>query len=208
MRKIYIYKLTSDDGGAPCVYDDILTLAICKPAIRSTASEESVILGFAANYLKPRYTDNCLIYMAEVTKKLDARDYFSEERYASRPDCIYRWNEPRFEWKKNRFHSSDRLVHDLGSYPAYERANVLLSNKFRYFGTKCPIRYKAKYPRLKSLVEKLGQGSRVHHNPELQEELRKFIRQVWKTWTAYSTTPALDTSKHKCGSHGYAKVEC
>jgi hypothetical protein len=37
MPKIYIYKLTSDDGGAPCVRDGILSLAICKPWIRSVA---------------------------------------------------------------------------------------------------------------------------------------------------------------------------
>src|SRR5579885_3415313 len=65
MRKIYIYKLTSDDGGAPCVHDGVLSLAICKPRIRSVAKEGTIILGFAADLLckmDPRYKDNCLIY--------------------------------------------------------------------------------------------------------------------------------------------------
>jgi len=40
MPKIYFYKLTCDDGGAPCVQDGLLSLAICKPMIRSTAEVE------------------------------------------------------------------------------------------------------------------------------------------------------------------------
>lgn len=38
MQRVYIYKLTGDDGGAPCVCDGILSLAICKPAIRAVPS--------------------------------------------------------------------------------------------------------------------------------------------------------------------------
>lgn len=34
MPKIYFYKLTADNGGAPCVQDGLLSLAICKPMIR------------------------------------------------------------------------------------------------------------------------------------------------------------------------------
>jgi len=37
MARIYFYKLTTDDGGAPCVQDGLLSLAICKPMIRGTA---------------------------------------------------------------------------------------------------------------------------------------------------------------------------
>ena len=40
MTQVYIYKLTVDDGGAPCVHDGVWTLAICKPAIRSTAEAD------------------------------------------------------------------------------------------------------------------------------------------------------------------------
>ena len=63
MTKVYIYKMTVDDGGAPCVSDGILSLAICKPAIRSTAKHENIILGFAGNRL---YENNCLIYAARA----------------------------------------------------------------------------------------------------------------------------------------------
>jgi len=47
-------------------------LAICKPAIRSTAQEDNVILGFSGNDL---YKNNSLIYIARVTLPLDGRKY-------------------------------------------------------------------------------------------------------------------------------------
>ena len=37
--RFYLYKMTVDDGGAPCVQDRMLTLAICKPTIRRVAPE-------------------------------------------------------------------------------------------------------------------------------------------------------------------------
>ena len=37
MPRIYFYKLTTDNGGAPCVQDNLLSLAICKPMIRMAA---------------------------------------------------------------------------------------------------------------------------------------------------------------------------
>jgi hypothetical protein len=55
----------------------ILSLAICKPAIRSTARRGNIILGFAANSL---YRKNCLVYVARVTRKLEGRKYSSNSR--------------------------------------------------------------------------------------------------------------------------------
>ncbi|SFN54073.1 Nmad2 family putative nucleotide modification protein [Dokdonella immobilis] len=45
MSRIYVYKLTNDDGGAPCVEDELLSLCICKPRIRSVAIEGDVLIG-------------------------------------------------------------------------------------------------------------------------------------------------------------------
>lgn len=212
MAKVYLYKLTVDDGGAPCVSNGILSLAICKPAIRSTAKRDNIILGFAANSL---YRDNCLVYVARVTKNLDGRKYFSKPQFADRPDCIYRWDGRRFEWKSDsRFHSPSDLAHDLGEAPGYNRANVLLSEGaeyFRYFGANCPVDYKREYPHLKSLVEELGQGHRVNFESELREELRRFIQRLWDASSAYRETAVPDTAcRDKC-SHAdedFATVEC
>lgn len=180
MTKVYIYKLTVDDGGAPCVHDEVWSLAICKPAIRSTAHRDNVILGFSGNDL---YENNCLIYIVKVTLPLDARKYFGD-KYASRPDCIYEWGGRQFDRRPNaKFHSSPSdLAHDLGTYPNYKRANVLLSEgkeNFRYFGDKCPVEYKVKYPKLKTLIDGLGQGHRVNFGSELKDELRQFMDELW-----------------------------
>jgi hypothetical protein len=213
MIKVYIYKMTVDDGGAPCVSGDILSLAICKPAIRSTAENGNIILGFAANSL---YKDNCLVYMATVTRNLDGREYFAPSPYADRPDCIYRWDGRRFEWKSDsKFHSSSDLAHDLGAEPDYDRANVLLSEgveNFRYFGTNCPVDYKRDYRHLKSLVETLGQGSRVHNfEPELQQELLGFTQKLSEMpWayreTAIPNTPCPDKCSH--ADEDFATGDC
>jgi hypothetical protein len=41
----YVYKLTVDDGGAPCTDGGLLTLAICKPGIRTHAGVGDFICG-------------------------------------------------------------------------------------------------------------------------------------------------------------------
>lgn len=213
MTKVYIYKLTVDDGGAPCVCDGILSLAICKPAIRSTAKHGSIILGFAANCL---HKDNRLIYAAKVTKNLDGRKYFSESsRYADRPDCIYGWDGQRFEWKADsKFHSASDLQHDLGEEPRYKRAHVLLSEgteNFRYFGDACKIRYKNEYPQLTTIVESLGQGHRVNFGSELQKELSQLLRRLWAVPWRYRQTPIpRKPCRDKCGAgdEDFVGVHC
>ena len=84
--RIYVYKLTVDNGGAPCVQDGLLTLAICKPMIRRMAVTGDLIFGFAANSLHP---DNPLLYIACVDEKLSGDAYYCQERFADRGDCIY-----------------------------------------------------------------------------------------------------------------------
>lgn len=210
MSKIYIYKMTSDDGGAPCVRNGVLTLAICKPGIRSVARQSDTILGFAGNEL---YADNCLVYAAEVTHHLDARKYFSESRYASRPDCIYSWDGRLFEWKKGSFfHGPSSLPHDLGDPPDYAKARVVLSagpDKFRYFGEKCPVNYKrGGYPHLKELIERLMQGHRCNFGPSLLAELGRFKEEVFCVPFEYFETPESDgLCGHKCSGADSTVVE-
>jgi hypothetical protein len=130
MANIYFYKLTSDDGGAPCVTGDLLSLAICKPMIRSTAEKGDLIFGFAADSL---HKDNRLIYAACVTDKLRDGKYYKDAEYAKQSDCIYRYKDGRYFWKPGSlFYDLGDLEHDLSRYPEYQRANVLLSEDFRY----------------------------------------------------------------------------
>ena len=215
MARTYIYKLTVDRGAAPCISNGVLSLAICKPVIRSTAQCGSTILGFAANSL---YQDNCLVYIATVTKPpVDGMEYFSQPEYAGRPDCIYHWDETfrRFRWKETaKFHSQEDLVHDLGEFPDYRRAKVLLSEggeNFRYFGERCPIAYKKRYPLLGRLVEHLGQGHRVNLEAELLSEVREFKDSLWPLASTFENTPVpnlpcRDTCTH--ADDDFETIDC
>src|SRR5437763_13725590 len=86
VARLYFYKLTTDDGGAPCVQGHLLSLAICKPMIRSTAAVGDLIFGFAANSLR---RDNSLLYIARITEKVQDGRYYLNRRFALRGDCVY-----------------------------------------------------------------------------------------------------------------------
>lgn len=154
MSKIYFYKLTVDDNGAPCVTSSLLSLAICKPMIRNTAIKGDIIIGFAANSL---HANNRLIYVARVTEKLVNGDYFKPGKYNRRSDCIYEWRRGRFISRAGAIHhgAPGDLVHDIGKHPNYPRANTLLSSEFCYFGASGSDAYKKAFP----MVEKGGGGT-------------------------------------------------
>ncbi|MCB1128636.1 MAG: hypothetical protein KDM81_19225, partial [Verrucomicrobiae bacterium] len=72
---IYVYRMTADNGGAPCVYRRLLSLAICKPMIRRTAEVGSLVFGFGGKRLGER-----LIYVARITEKPEVGAYYREAR--------------------------------------------------------------------------------------------------------------------------------
>lgn len=180
MTRCYFYKLTADNNGTPCLDKSgrLLSLAICKPAIRSTAEPEDLIFGFAANSL---HADNRLLYIACITAKERNGDYYTKAEFSQRDDCIYGRHGDRFIWRENaHHHSHDDLIHDIGSHPDYKKANVLLSHDFRYFGKNGSADYKIRYPLIKEAIEGLGIGHRVNHSEQLGMELQKLKQWVWE----------------------------
>lgn len=179
---VYVYKLTTDNGGAPCVQGSLLSLAICKPMIRKKAKEGSLIFGFGAKNYGER-----LIYIARVTQKLSPGDYYQKEEYRKRRDCIYHAVDGKAELRRSaRFHSNGmELKKDVGEH--FENAYVLLSDDFRYFGGDGSDDYKTGFPTIKYLIENLGQGHRVNHKPNLFEELLRLKAHVWSEWPANLT---------------------
>jgi hypothetical protein len=178
MHRIYFYKLTADDGGAPCVRDGLLSLAICKPMIRSTAEPGDLIFGFAANSL---HRDNRLIYIAQISEKVRNGDYYREHRFANRSDRVYEWHRGGFAWRNGALHHGPKdLVHDLGQPPDYKKANVLLSTDFRYFGASGTAELKSRFQRVKEAVAQLGRGHRVMHPEPLRTALMALKQEIWK----------------------------
>jgi hypothetical protein len=205
MTRIYFYKLTADNGGAPHVHRGWLSLAICKPQIRKKAKEGDLIFGFAANSL---HKDNRLIYAARVTKNLSGGSYYGSKRYARRGDCIYRFSDDRLVWRKGaRYHGPNDVSHDLGEHPFYERANVLLSGDFRYFGKNGTAEYKSKFSEIKYAVEHLSQGHRVRQKLKLRNELLKMKEWIWRTTRKEETgTPTSAPSRRICYRIGPCKI--
>ncbi len=201
MPRTYLYKLTSDRGGAPCALEPppgaepFLTLAICKPAIRRTAQPGDRILGITSRALQHSdgYPLGAVIYAAIVGEALEARDYFAPGgQFTSRPDCIYefhRHNGTAAHAGRSRLHRGEaHLIKDLGRYPYYRNGRVLLSGDFRYFGA-AAIPIPPRLHLLASAADALGQGHRVYDNREPEtREADTLFRLLWKRPTLF--TPA------------------
>jgi len=168
--------MVADNGGAPCVSNGLLSLAICKPMIRKMAEIGSLIFGFGGKSYEQR-----LIYIASVTDKLRG-DYYSQPKYSKRHDCIYREANGEAQIRSDaRYHSSgDQLKHDVGS--TFERADVLLSKDFRYLGKQGTADYKNNFPKINELINSLKRGHRVNLSPEVHSELIKLKTLIWKNY--------------------------
>jgi hypothetical protein len=174
---IYVYKMVADNGGAPCVVGSILSLAICKPKIRKTASKGTLVFGFGGKGYEER-----LIYIARVTAKLERDAYYREREYARRPDCIYRIEngQPVRKASAKYHYDSDQRKKDVGFH--FEKAFVLLSDDFRYLGKKGTDDFKERYPKLRKLIENLKQGHRRRHSVELRNELLALKTEIWNKY--------------------------
>jgi hypothetical protein len=160
-KKYYFYRMTADTGNAPCVFEkgyqkptpELLTLACCKggyfrknekavhAGLRQTIGKEMNDNKNCTYYIIGIYKDR-ILYIAKIDKAILMIEYFSNEEYGNRMDCIYEVKENSKEnddWKLKRrkdfnslFHGDDIRQHykdELGGY-------VLLSEEFSYFGKK------------------------------------------------------------------------
>jgi putative DNA base modification enzyme with NMAD domain len=176
--RFYVYKLTADNGGAPCTYRGLLSLAICKPSIRRTARKGDWIFGFAG---KPLGAGR-LIYIAQVMDTVESGAYYVDERFKGRPDRIYRREEGRFTLRPAAEYHSDgsQIDHDLGTPPSYPNAVTLVSERFRYWGGNGRAKYRKRFPGIAALLERLGRGHRVNLSAEVRQELIELRDSEWR----------------------------
>jgi len=150
---IYAYRLSSDTGDAPCIFNikyeptDLLTLACCKggyirsgkkvyTGLRHTIGKKykaKIEEGLAQIFIMGIYK-NKILYFAEVTKILEMKVYYSpNSEYVNRHDYIYKYSSNNFKRNEKNpgFHpKNDKAQHIndwLGVY-------ALISNRFAYFG--------------------------------------------------------------------------
>ena len=136
---IFVYKMTTDDGGAPCVQDKTISLCLCKPRIRMSAKENDWIIGMGGKSVK-KLRDRP-IYVMQVEKRVNGKDYYAQNgEYWNREDCAYKWddNNGNYTYKEGaKYHPlEDKMMgDDLGREKSgYPRAFCLVSSKFVYFG--------------------------------------------------------------------------
>ncbi len=171
---IFVYKLTVDSGGAPCVHGGLLSLAICKPRIRVAAQVGDWILGFGARSVEE--LRGRLIYVARVNAVIEGREYYGSRAYVGRPDCIYSHDGADYAYREgSRFHGPDDLDHDLGPAPLHERARVLLSREFVYFGRKRGPSLAA----IEDIYAELPRDFIRRHDQDVRERLEEFILRVF-----------------------------
>ena len=84
---LYSYLVTTDNGSAPCVSDNLLSLAICKPTIRRCAQINDIIIGLCAKSMKLKNKSPQILYIARITSIVSLQNYYIN--YKSREDCIY-----------------------------------------------------------------------------------------------------------------------
>ena len=178
MSRIYVYKIRYDDGTAPCVEDGLLSLALCKPAIRATAAVGDTLAAFAA---KSMCRDQRLVFAAVVTEKIPDGTYYRTSAWRHRRDAVYRWRNGAFERRRDAAIpiSDADMANDLGEAPAYRRASVLLSDNYRYFGDTRAADYRGDFPSLAAMIDRLGQGHRIHHGDRVRDEIERYLAALW-----------------------------
>jgi hypothetical protein len=203
--RFYLYKMSVANGGAPCVKDGLLSLAICKPAIRRTAKQGDYVLGFAGNRMRvyegeKTFPTNPVVFIAKITDKVCGWRYYSDPKFAHRPDCIYKWKTGAFVAKGNGYHP-DGSIADVGEAPDWENAHTLLSDHFAYFGEGCPVAYQNRYSAIRDVIEDLTQGHRVVRLlPSQQHEVRLLSKKLLRDRTKWQqdTRVSLEGDEQSC----------
>lgn len=124
--RLYSYIVATDKGFAPCVTKNLLTLACCKPKIRSTARPGDWVMGTTSKRKGP----GKMVFLARISEKVTFREYYNRVSL-NRRDNIYRPNTTRgYVQVKTRDHGPRQKMTDLS-------ADAVLMSKagdFVYYG--------------------------------------------------------------------------
>ncbi|MED5524576.1 MAG: hypothetical protein VX447_07490 [Pseudomonadota bacterium] len=142
--KIFTYKIVRDYGFAPNPFHGVLTLATCKPKIRSGAKIGDLIFGCGS---KSNGMIDKIIYVMEVNEKISFDEYWSDAQYESKKPCLY--SSKSWWYGDNIYHrNNDGVWIQEDSHHSFERGlinernvktdtssnNVLVSRNFIYWG--------------------------------------------------------------------------
>jgi putative DNA base modification enzyme with NMAD domain len=146
--RVFSYKIVRDFGFAPNPFDQVCTLATCKPRLRKSAKAGDIIVGCGstANGLAGR-----VICIQRVSGKCTFQEYWDNPRFTmKRPffkgsrrraygDNIYH-HDTAGRWIQEKAHHSfsDGVVNEENLAQDTDSDNVLWSDDFAYFGRIAP----------------------------------------------------------------------
>lgn len=218
MNQVYLYKVTVDDGVAPCPQDGLLTLAICKPAIRRTAMKGAYLIGVGSIN---RYQGK-LIYVAQIEEPIPGAEYYRRgSAYRDRWDCIYTLTAGKYEWRNHggrRVHdpakTGGQMKRDVGFCGRQSNAVVLPSRRFAYFGKDTANHSEKiweKFTDIWAFAHPFGQSHLVHHRSDRQNRLEEFcewvLTQPWPGFPMMDKPHNVPNSSH-CHDCGGKRVVC
>lgn len=113
MTRIFRYILQTDTGMAPCIDRGRLTLATCKPRIRSSAMPGDWVMGF---YPRP-FERGLVAWAGRIERKLETGEY--EREFRGRSDAVYRQKaDGTFKRLRPDYHSGANEIRKDLSAPA------------------------------------------------------------------------------------------
>lgn len=164
--RLFSYVITHDSGFAPNPYGGVLTLATCKPRIRSVARSGDWIMGTGS---ARAVGTGRVVYAGVVSEVLPLEEYASDSRFGVKEpaateeewrrhgDNIYsRLRGRTWRQRRNFHHTLVHMPRDLGG------KNVLICERFWYFGSSAPV-----LPAALSVLVKKGPGHRCENSPRL-----------------------------------------
>lgn len=102
-KNVYCYLVAQDTGFAPCYDNSLFTLACCKPTIRKSIykrfKDNNNLLNEGVYVIGVKHEDapdekdeykSRIVYIAKITQVLTFEEYFDDNNYESRADCIYK----------------------------------------------------------------------------------------------------------------------
>lgn len=135
--EIYSYVITHDSGFAPNPFGGFLTLATCKPKIRSSAKVGDIVVGTGS---AKTVGNGKLVYAGIVSKVIPIEEYGIDKTYEiKRPstkgewwkkhgDNIYYRDGNKWKQRRNLHHFEHDIRHDI------DGRNVLICEEFWYYG--------------------------------------------------------------------------
>lgn len=150
MPKLFSYKMTHDTGFAPNPFWGFLTLATCKPRIRSAKTKDKGgwIAGFTSQGLcGDSVGKERLVYLMQIEEKIAFADYFADPRFECKipklgeSQCVYKAGDNIYRPKCSDPHDYDDFEQLYNSNHCVTEKDkdlsgkfVLISSRFYYFG--------------------------------------------------------------------------